>query len=99
MITTRLAAIFDIDSEQHRARSSPAIRIGPIADTGEHDLVRGRFTRFWSGNPVARITPVRDRCCVAENISATGIELGGKTRAIQRVVEAGVEVALQAALV
>src|SRR5882724_2655294 len=75
MITTRLAAVFDVHAEQHGPRSSAAIRISPVTDAGEDDLVGRRTTRLRSGDLVARIAAPRNCRGVAEGIEATGIEV------------------------
>src|SRR6266850_1698476 len=99
MITARLAAVFDVHAEQDRPRSSAAIRIGPVTDTGEDDLVGRCFAWLRSGDTVARIAAPRHRRGVAELIEASsGIEVHAQAGAIQRVIEPGMEVTFQATL-
>src|SRR5262249_13423365 len=69
----------------------------PIADTGEHDLVRGGFARLGSVNAVAGIAPSINR--LTEVIKTRSrIEVCQETRAIQGVIEPSMEVAFQATL-
>ena len=55
MIIPRLTSILDVHTEQARARFPTTFFAGPVAHTGEGDLIGGRPAWFRSGEPITRV--------------------------------------------
>src|SRR5258708_29965225 len=92
VIVAGLAAVLDVNTEQDSPRCSATLLALPIAHTGEGDLVRGRFAWLRSGRAIARIADAVDHRSWA--ILTTRAQVRVQARAVERVKEPGMEVAL-----
>jgi len=95
----RLTTIFNIHAEDAGAASTIPVGIGPVANTGEYDLISWCSAWLWSRDPVTRIAIASRRICDASIINSTRADVGAQASASQCVIVGCVEVAFQTALI